>query len=161
MAKKGDLFMNDAEITALLGTFAAIWIIAIALGVIEIIGIWKMYKKAGIPGWHSVIPVLNIYDWLKMAGFNTLWSLIGSVGTIFSLILIVTASIQNNDNATAMAVILMVIIGIIGMILQIMGCFKMAKRFGQGVGIGFLFLLFAPIMCMVAGFSNWTYHPTR
>lgn len=41
-----------------------------------------------------------------------------------------------------------------------MSCFKIAKRFGQGIGIGFLFLLFAPIMWIVAGFSkDWTYHP--
>jgi hypothetical protein len=121
-----------------------------------------MYKKAGIPGWHSLIPILNIYDWLKMAGFNALWSMIGSFGTIIATIAVITASAQNYDNATVIGVMLMVIIALISAVLGIMGCFKMAKRFGQGVGIGFLFLFFQPIMCMVAGFSkSWTYHPQR
>jgi len=152
--------MNDSDLAAVYGVLSIIWLFAIAIGVFQIIGVWKMYKKAGIPGWHSLIPVLNIYDWLRMAGFNVIWSLIGSVGTILGIIFIAVESASNNENAMAFSAVLMFILGIIAVVLQIMSCFKIAKRFGQGVGIGFLFLLFAPIMCMVAGFSkDWTYHP--
>ena len=108
----------------------------------------------------GINPLLNIYDWLRMAGFNAVWSLIGSVGTILGIIFIAVESASNNENAMAVSAVLMFILGIIAVVLQIMSCFKIAKRFGQGIGIGFLFLLFAPIMCMVAGFSkDWTYHP--
>lgn len=152
--------MNNADLTAVYGVLSFMWLFAMAIGIIQIIGVWKMYKKAGIPGWHSLIPILNIYDWLRMAGYNVVWSLIGSVGTILGIIFVVVESASNNENTMAVSVVLMVILGIIAAVLQIMGCFKMAKRFGQGIGIGFLFLLFAPIMCMVAGFTHdWTYHP--
>ena len=37
-------------------------IIALILCVIAIVGMWKTFVKAGVPGWHSLIPILNVYD---------------------------------------------------------------------------------------------------
>ena len=37
-------------------------IISLILCVIAIAGAWKVFVKAGIPGWHSLIPILNTYD---------------------------------------------------------------------------------------------------
>lgn len=149
--KRKLLFMNDAEMNALPGAFVVIWIFGAIIAIIQVIGVWKMYKKAGIP-------LLNIYDWLRMSGFSTGWSLVGSIGTLVGTILVGAMSIQNHNDLTAASVVFVVIIGVLTAILQIMSCFKIAKRFGRGVGIGFLFLLFAPIMCMIAGFGKtWIY----
>ena len=37
-------------------------IISLVLLVIAVVGAWKVFVKAGIPGWHSLIPFLNTYD---------------------------------------------------------------------------------------------------
>lgn len=42
-------------------------IISLVLVVVAIIGLWKMFGKAGVPGWHSLIPILNVYDICKIA----------------------------------------------------------------------------------------------
>ena len=42
-------------------------IIALILCVIAIVGMWKTFVKAGVPGWHSLIPILNVYDICKIA----------------------------------------------------------------------------------------------
>ena len=42
-------------------------IIVLAVYLIVAIGMWKLFTKAGIPGWHSLIPILNIYDICKIA----------------------------------------------------------------------------------------------
>ena len=42
-------------------------IIALILCVIAIVGMWKTFVKAGVPGWHSLIPILNTYDICKIA----------------------------------------------------------------------------------------------
>ncbi|GAB5556053.1 MAG: hypothetical protein SchgKO_02660 [Schleiferiaceae bacterium] len=34
--------------------------------VLSLVGIWKVYEKAGQPGWHSIIPFLNLFTWLKI-----------------------------------------------------------------------------------------------
>ena len=41
--------MNDAEMNALPGAFVVIWIFGAIIAIIQVIGVWKMYKKAGIP----------------------------------------------------------------------------------------------------------------
>lgn len=42
-------------------------IIALILCVIAIVGMWKTFVKAGVPGWHSLIPILNVYDICKIS----------------------------------------------------------------------------------------------
>ena len=42
-------------------------IISLVLVIIAIVGMWKVFSKAGVPGWHSIIPILNIYDICKIA----------------------------------------------------------------------------------------------
>lgn len=42
-------------------------IISLVLCIIAIVGVWKVFVKAGIPGWHSLIPILSTYDMCKIA----------------------------------------------------------------------------------------------
>ena len=42
-------------------------IISLILCIIAIAGAWKVFVKAGIPGWHSLIPILSTYDICKIA----------------------------------------------------------------------------------------------
>ena len=37
-----------------------IMIIAIAAGILQIVAMWKLFNKAGKPGWASIVPVYNI-----------------------------------------------------------------------------------------------------
>ena len=36
--------------------------------VIMLIAQWKLFTKAGKPGWHSIIPILSMYQRAKPAG---------------------------------------------------------------------------------------------
>ena len=42
-------------------------IILLILGIITIIGTWRVFVKAGVPGWHSLIPILSTYDICRIA----------------------------------------------------------------------------------------------
>ncbi len=42
-------------------------VISLVLVVLAIVGMWKTFVKAGVPGWHSLIPILNVYDICKIA----------------------------------------------------------------------------------------------
>ena len=35
-------------------------IIALAVGILQIVAMWKLFNKAGKPGWASIVPVYNI-----------------------------------------------------------------------------------------------------
>jgi hypothetical protein len=48
-------------------------IIPLALLVLMIVGLWKVFTKAGQPGWASLIPIYNAYVMLKIAGKPGWW----------------------------------------------------------------------------------------
>ncbi|MEC3974204.1 DUF5684 domain-containing protein [Amycolatopsis sp. H20-H5] len=43
------------------------------LGVLAIIALWKVFGKAGRPGWAAIIPFYNVYTLLKVAGRPGWW----------------------------------------------------------------------------------------
>lgn len=154
--------MNDSDIIgSLIGMLAGLWLIAVVFVVLRIVGRWKMFEKAGIAGWHSIIPFLNQYDWFSMAGFESPWPIIGTAGTAVATVMTGVAASGGSAGVSAMAGMLLIVAIVITGIMQIMSFFMIAERFGKGAGVGILFWFFCDIMCMVAGFSDWKYTPKR
>jgi hypothetical protein len=43
------------------------------IGIIEIIGMWKIFTKAGKPGWAAIIPIYNYIVMLQIVGKPIWW----------------------------------------------------------------------------------------
>jgi hypothetical protein len=48
------------------------WLI-IALTIFGVVALWKIYQKAGRPGWECIVPVYSSYMLLKIVGKPTWW----------------------------------------------------------------------------------------
>lgn len=46
------------------------------LGVLALVGMWKLYEKADEMGWAAIIPIYNVWVMLKISGLNPLFILI-------------------------------------------------------------------------------------
>ena len=46
------------------------------ISVIQIAALWKVFTKAGQPGWAAIIPIYNIYIMTKIAGKPGIWTLL-------------------------------------------------------------------------------------
>ena len=57
--------------SGLTGAIAAMglffWILSMVLSILMIVSLWKIFKKAGKPGWASIIPIYNIYIMCEIA----------------------------------------------------------------------------------------------
>lgn len=57
--------------SGLTGAIAAMglffWILSMTLSILMIVSLWKIFKKAGKPGWASIIPIYNIYIMCEIA----------------------------------------------------------------------------------------------
>lgn len=53
-----------------------ILIILLPLLILEIIAFWKLFKKAGKPGWASIVPFYNSWVLVEIAGLNWWWFLL-------------------------------------------------------------------------------------
>lgn len=64
-------------------------VILLAIAVLSIIALWKIFVKAGEEGWKAIIPFYNSYILYKLTwgnGFFFLLSLIPCVGFVFGII---------------------------------------------------------------------------
>lgn len=44
-------------------------------GLLVLIGLWQVYKKAGIPSWWAIVPLGNLYKLFELTWGNGWWSL--------------------------------------------------------------------------------------
>ncbi len=83
---------NGFDLAALgTGTLAAIAIACIAVGVLLIVAQWKMFTKAGVPGWFTLIPFAGTWQLYKIAtgrGANMFKVLIPVYGEIYAAFII-------------------------------------------------------------------------
>ena len=61
--------MTDTQATV-------ITIVALVLLPVLIASMWRIFTKAGEPGWHAIVPFLNTYTMIKVAGKPGWWFLL-------------------------------------------------------------------------------------
>ncbi|MFC3891650.1 DUF5684 domain-containing protein [Lentzea rhizosphaerae] len=73
--------MNDpttpeVDTAAAMGILTTFLVIGAIFTVIGIVIMWKVYAKAGQPGWASIIPIYNLYVLVKIAGRPGWWTVL-------------------------------------------------------------------------------------
>lgn len=64
-------------------------IIAIALTIVLIVGMWKSFSKAGKPGWAAIVPIYNFIVLLEIVGRPIWWILLFLVPCVNIIVLII------------------------------------------------------------------------
>ncbi|MCL2332783.1 MAG: DUF5684 domain-containing protein [Actinomycetia bacterium] len=65
--------LSPGATAGLTASFVGGYIIGLAIAVLMIIACWKIFTKAGKPGWTAIIPVLNVLQLLDLAGKPWWW----------------------------------------------------------------------------------------
>ena len=71
-------------------------IVLLLLFALMIAGYWKLFVKAGLPGWGALIPIYNTILWLRVAGRPVWWFLL----LLIPIVNLVIYIIVNYDVAT-------------------------------------------------------------
>jgi uncharacterized protein DUF5684 len=98
------------------GVFFFVWL---ALLVIVIVGLWKVFEKAGQPGWAAIVPIYNVYVLNQIAGRDILWFILALIPCV-NIVAIILISI---DVAR-----------------------KFGQETGFGIGLAFLPFIFYPML---------------
>jgi Family of unknown function (DUF5684) len=106
----GDIRTDDLLIAAALATAITFFLLAVP----TLAGLWKVFEKAGQPGWAALVPVYQLVVLHRIAGHPGWWGLVCFIPCVY-------------------------------VVLGVLVCLDLAKRFGQSplVGIG---LLVAPFV---------------
>ena len=51
-------------------------IVGLALAVLALVGLWKMFEKAGKPGWAAIIPIYNLWVLLQVVNRPAWWMIL-------------------------------------------------------------------------------------
>ena len=141
-------------IGASVGVFLTLGIVYFIL---RVIADWKIFTKAGVAGWKSLIPFLSDYEEYKLC-----WK--GSLGLVAAVCLAfinyVTTRVKSPNNGM---VILMGVLAILGLVLSFIQSQRLSRAFGKGAGFGVGLFLLGPIFRLILGFGSARYvgHPDR
>jgi hypothetical protein len=102
-------------------------IIYLAIFILVIAGLWKVFEKAGKPGWAAIIPIYNIIVMVEIVGKPMWWAI---------MILIVPCA----------NIVFMVMLNI-----------ELAKSFGKDIGYAIGLILLPFIFVPMLGFGDATY----
>jgi hypothetical protein len=117
----------------LIAFFAAFALVFIAIAVVTLIGMWKVFTKAGHPGWAVLIPIYNLILLLRIAGLAWYW--------VFTPL-----------------IVLIPFLGAIAYLVWVVWVHhRISTRFGQGVGFTIGLTLLSPIFWLILGFGSSKY----
>ena len=124
--------------------------LAVILVILLVIGRWCLFRKAGKPGWHSIIPILSTYQEYAIGwkGWVGLLSLLCGAGAsaIYRLL--------GQTNASFLLVLACVLASFV---LHVVESFRLAKAFGKKGGTGILLVLFRNISRFFLGVGKARY----
>lgn len=125
MSTMAMLFQSGSNLLGLFSGMALLFWLAVI--VVVVVGGWKMFEKAGQPGWAIIIPIYNAYILLKIAGRPGWWLLLYFIPLVNFVVAIIVA-------------------------IDIAKSFGQGAAFGF-----FLLFLFCGIGYLVLGFGNYRY----
>jgi Family of unknown function (DUF5684) len=77
--------------------------VGLVLALIAIIAWWKVFTKAGHPGWACLIPIYNLYILIKIAGKPGWWIVLFLIPVVnFVIAIIVHIGVANNFGKSAL-----------------------------------------------------------
>ena len=128
--------------------------ISISLGavwfILSVIGNWQLFKKAGRPGWHSLIPFVNTCE-----EYAICWSALP--GFLFSVLLIGINIIGETLTQSTELAVPTVILVVLLFVLHWTQSQKLARAFGKGFSYGLFLFVFGRIARVVLGLSSASY----
>ena len=108
-------------------------LLVIAVYVVTAAGLWKMYVKAGRPGWAAIVPIYNWWVWVDIIARPKWWFWVVVASAVLSWL-----------------PVLGWLLSLAALVVYLLGCIDMAKAFGKtggyGIGLWLLPVVFAPLL---------------
>jgi len=112
------------------GVSVGLILLGLAFAAVAIVAMWKVFTKAGKPGWAAVIPVYNSWVWAEIAGKPGWWGLYPLVAWIpflgWGIAIVVSLMIalgvgKNFGKSDAFSVIALWLFSIVGFLILAFG----------------------------------------
>lgn len=135
--------MSTSAIAAALGAYT---LFIIVLLILLVVAYWKMFTKAGIAGWKSLIPLYNVYIAFKIAWKDqtAFWAWLAA-NVVYSLF---------RDHEDGVSGVITIVAGILALVWWMRFCIRQAKSYGKGAGTGIAAFFLPNILTLYYGFAS-------
>lgn len=108
--------IDPAGAAAISGTILLFWLV---IAVVSIVGMWKVFEKAGKPGWAALIPIYNTVILLEIAGKELWWILLFFVPfvNIIAIVVVMLALAEKFGQSEVFAVLGLIFFSPIGFLI--------------------------------------------
>ncbi len=130
LAQSSDVVGSSGDAGAAVGG-AISGLFSLIIAIIVIAGMWKIFVKAGEPGWAAIIPFYNLYILCKITAKPVWW------------------------------MIFLLLCPIVNVIMGIIITVALAKSFGKGIGFAIGMILLPFVFYPILGFGEATYTAPR
>ncbi len=160
---------KEHGIWALLGVTPAVsYLIGIGLLILRIVGYWKLFEKAGQPGWKALIPLYAEYTlygigWKKSIFWLTLGISLGAAllsgltGTVSAVLMELSMGYGAGIVVWVLGILLSLAGGAAVMALEIVFAVKLSRAFGHGGGFAVGLILLPSIFYLILGLGKSQY----
>ena len=60
-------------------------IVGLIVSILAIVGTWRLFVRAGEPGWAAIVPIYNIVVWLRVAN-KPVWWIVGLLVPVVNVV---------------------------------------------------------------------------
>lgn len=148
------LGFSQAVVESMVGGLIATGIIGLIVAVLEIIALWRIFKKAGKHGWAAIIPIYNLVVLFNVAGMSGWWTL-----AVFGLSFVsgLAVTISNHGDVTSGSV-LNIIAWICSVILYVYLYMRLARGFQKGAWFTLGLIILNPLFMLILGLGGSKYN---
>ena len=141
---------REAMIDSLMPSIVVGVFLTLIMYVFVAVGLWKMFEKAGEPGWKAIIPVYNFYVLFKLS-WNTLWFWVSLGGSIFT---IVVSNLRVGAALASVFVVFVIFVFVVTFAINCLAMYKVSLAYGKPA-IYTLGLVFLPYVFLSVKFFKF------
>lgn len=105
------------------GVFLFVWL---AVAIVAIVAMWRVFEKAGVAGWKAIIPVYNSWTLAEIAGKPGWWGLVsllsfipilGPIAVLVVYVILALELAKRFGKDTTFAILGLVIFNLVGLLI--------------------------------------------
>ena len=155
---------NSGDFGALIALIMGFGFCAMVIGfivvVILVVTNWRIYTKAGQPGWASIVPIYNLFVMMDIIRKPRSWAvIILALGVFGSMLTAMQPAAGSDQDPNLIISLIQIVVSFVSIYYSVRLLRELARVFGQGVGftLGLLFLPF--IFYPILAFGGSQYQP--
>ncbi len=140
---------QQSTLQAMGALFSIIFFVVVLL---LIIAQWRIYSKAGQPGWACIIPIYNLVVYMQIIGRPISWLMI-----YIGCLVIYFIGFGMIMNGSLMGGLLTSIGGLVLLVISIIDTNRLSRSFGKGAGFTAGLIILPFIFMPILGFGSAQY----